>query len=237
MQTPIQDTIQNRLLSNLPPESFRRVAPYLEQVDLPKGRQIATAGQPIEHVYFLTAGMASVVAKTRNGNFAEAGMCGHEGFVPTSAVALVDLSPHDIGIQLAGKGYRMRYSVFRACADDRNFLIMLARAAEGFAIQLTHTAISNAIHEVPERLARWLLMCHDRNQGDDIEFTHDFLSLMLAVRRSSITTSLHILEGRGFIRAQRGLITIRDRRGLEGFAFDAYGRPEEELRRLMNLPL
>jgi CRP-like cAMP-binding protein len=86
---------------------------------------------------------------------------------------------------------------------------------------------------VSERLARWLLMCHDRVQGNEIELTHEFLSLMLAVRRPSITTSLHILEGNGFIKAERGNITIRNRAALEEFAHDAYGKPEMAYRRLM----
>lgn len=109
----------------------------------------------------------------------------------------------------------------------------MIRSIEGFAVQLAYTAVSNAIHEVTERLARWLLMCHDRVPGNEITLTHEFLSMMLGVRRPSITTSLHILEGNGYIRAERANITIRNRAALEEFAQDAYGKPEREYRRLM----
>lgn len=100
-------------------------------------------------------------------------------------------------------------------------------------MQTSYTALSNAVHPVDERLARWLLMCHDRVDGDELALTHEFLSLMLAVRRPSVTTALHVLEGNRFITAERGYITIRDRRRLEEFAGDAYGRPEAEYKRLI----
>jgi CRP-like cAMP-binding protein len=86
---------------------------------------------------------------------------------------------------------------------------------------------------VNERLARWILMCHDRISGDELSLTHEYISVMLAVRRPSVTTALHVLEGNGFIRSTRGIVTIRNRTALEEFARDAYGRPEEEYRRLM----
>jgi CRP-like cAMP-binding protein len=92
--------------------------------------------------------------------------------------------------------------------------------------------LSNAVHSVDERLAKWLLMAHDRVIGDEFSLTHDYIAIMLAVRRPSVTTSLHVLEGNGFIRSERKLITIRNRAALEEFARDAYGRPEQEYRRL-----
>jgi len=116
---------------------------------------------------------------------------------------------------------------------NRNFNKLMVRSIEAFSVQLAYTAISNALHDVNERLARWLLMCHDRVSGNEIALTHEFISLMLAVRRPSVTTSLHILEGNRFITAERGSITIRNRAALEEFAHDAYGKPEEEYRRLM----
>lgn len=93
--------------------------------------------------------------------------------------------------------------------------------------------MSNAVHPIDERLARWLLMCHDRTIGNEMALTHEFLSIMLAVRRPSVTTALHVLEGNGFIQAERGYITVRDRHGLEDFARDSYGRPDAEYRRLI----
>jgi CRP-like cAMP-binding protein len=110
---------------------------------------------------------------------------------------------------------------------------LLMKYMQTLSTQTSYTALSNAVHHVDERLARWLLMCHDRVDGDEFALTHEFLSLMLAVRRPSVTTALHVLEGNGFIRSVRGYITILDRAALETFAADAYGRPEEEYRRLI----
>lgn len=117
--------------------------------------------------------------------------------------------------------------------DNKNFSKVVIRSIEAFSVQLAHTAVSNAVHDVDERLARWLLMCHDRVPANEIGITHESISIMLSVRRATVTTSLHTLESNGFIRAQRGMITIRNRSALEEFAHDAYGRPEAEYRRLM----
>jgi CRP-like cAMP-binding protein len=110
---------------------------------------------------------------------------------------------------------------------------LLSRYAQAMAIQTSFTALSNAVHNVEERSARWILMAHDRTDGDQIALTHDFLSIMLAVRRPSVTTALHALEGRHFIVSERALITIRDRAALESIAGDAYGTPEREYVRLV----
>jgi CRP-like cAMP-binding protein len=110
---------------------------------------------------------------------------------------------------------------------------LLLRYAQTLAIQTAYTALSNAVHQIDERLARWLLMCHDRVDGNDLALTHDFLSIMLAVRRPSVTTALHVLEGNGFIRSERGCIVVRNRAALEEFASDSYGAPEREYKRLI----
>jgi len=114
--------------------------------------------------------------------------------------------------------------------------VILANFVHALGTQVSFTALSNAVHSVDERLARWLLMVHDRSDGDELALTHGFLALMLSVRRPTVTTSIHVLEGKGFIRAERGVITIRDRRAMEDFARDAYGKPEEEYRRLLGTP-
>ena len=110
---------------------------------------------------------------------------------------------------------------------------LLLRYVQTLQLQASYTALSNAVHPIEERLARWLLMCHDRWDTNAMPLTHEFMSIMLAVRRPSVTTSLHVLEGNGFIRAERGNIIIRDRAGLEEFAGDSYGPPEREYERLI----
>lgn len=238
MASSRREAIQNKLLGILPAQDFEQLARSIEYVDLPKGRSQARTGQSIDYVYFLTAGIALVMPRTCEGNSTEAGILGFEGFVPTSAAAQVHLSPYDIEMQVAGEGYRLKYEVFRYLLNsNRNVAIILVRFMEAFTIQLAFTAVSNSLHSVTERLARWLLMFHDRVRGDGIEVTHEFMSLMLGVRRPSVTTALHRLEGDGYIRANRGAIVIRDRVALEEFARDAYGKPEQEYRHLMSLPL
>jgi CRP-like cAMP-binding protein len=110
---------------------------------------------------------------------------------------------------------------------------LLLRYAHALNVQTSATAFANANHTLEMRLARWLLMCHDRIDGYDIEITHDFLAMMLGVRRPGVTTTLHVLEGNQLIRATRGMVTIRDRKRLEELADDAYGLPEREYARLM----
>jgi CRP-like cAMP-binding protein len=226
--------MRNQLLAILPQGDYRQIAPDLEYVELPRGVLLTKADEPIEYVYYLTSGIGSLVASTPEGNRAEAGIFGKEGYIPTSAAMGVELSVYDVILQIEGDAYRMGFGAFRKWMDqNRNFARVMIRCIEAFSIQLTYTAVSNAVHGVDERLARWLLMCHDRVEGNQIPLTHEFISLMLAVRRPSVTTSLHILEGNGFIRSVRGHITIRNREALEEFARDAYGKPEEEYRRLM----
>jgi CRP-like cAMP-binding protein len=145
-----------------------------------------------------------------------------------------DRSPHRFLIQVADDSVRIASAAFvEALAASASLRDLILRYAHVLGVQTGFTALSNAVHPIDERLARWLLMCHDRHTSNEIPITHEFMSLMLAVRRPSVTTSLHILEGNGFIRAERGHITIRNRQALEDFASDAYGKPEAEYRRLI----
>ncbi|PWL16459.1 Crp/Fnr family transcriptional regulator [Falsochrobactrum shanghaiense] len=234
MSFPSQGARANKLLALLPSSDYCAIAREITYVELPRGVMLAKTGRPIEYVYFLTNGIGSVIVATAEGNRAEAGIFGFDGYIPTSAIAGMETSPYDVLIQVAAKGYEMPYENFRRWMDsNRNFSRIMIRSIEAFSIQLAYTAVSNAIHEVTQRLARWLLMCDDRIMGNEIELTHEFLSIMLAVRRPTVTTSLHVLEGQGLIRSERGNIIIRNRSGLEQYAHDAYGRPETEYFRLM----
>lgn len=137
-------------------------------------------------------------------------------------------------MQVSGEGFRVESPVLAALIETRPGLRkILIRYAQSMHIQTCFTALSNALHGIEERLARWLLMCHDRTDGDEIEITHEFLSVMLAVRRSSVTTALHVLEGNRFIKSERGLITVINRPALEAYAHDTYGPPEREYQRLI----
>ncbi len=219
----------NTILSILPPAELASVQQHLEHVDLQKGHVLALAGQDIEHVYFLDHGLGSIVAVSPEGQKAEAGMFGREGFAPTPPAAGSLRSFHEVVIQTPGHGYRIEvYALWSLMAEYPLFANLLQRSVLNLATQVSYTALSNAIHHVDERLARWLLMSHDRLRQDELLITHDYMALMLAVRRPSVTTALHVLEGNGFIRSERGCIRIRNRAAIEEFARDAYGRPEAE---------
>ena len=195
---------------------------------------LSEADAEIEWVYFPESGLGSIVAISPEGQEIEAGLYGHDGFGPVAVLLGADRSPHRSVIQLAGDGHRISPSALVAAANRSSTLRdLLLRFVQVLNTQTSFTALSNAVHQIDERLARWLLMSHDRHTSDEIPLTHEFLSLMLAVRRPSVTSSLHVLEGNGFIQAERGWITIRNRRALEEFAADAYGKPEAEYRRLI----
>ncbi|MCO5734014.1 Crp/Fnr family transcriptional regulator [Rhizobium sp. SSA_523] len=226
--------IRNRLLYTLPEHEFEIIRPTLRPITLTKGFVIVEPDQPIDYVYFPFTGIGSVVTVSPEGHKAEAGMFGREGFSPTPAGVGGNVSIHEVIMQVEGEGVRIELDhlaeLLKQCPVFANYL---ARFIQAFGSQISFTALSNAVHSIDERLARWLLMCHDRVDGDEIALTHEFISLMLAVRRPSVTTALHVLEGHKLIRAERGRITIRDRAALAAFAGDAYGKPEEEYRRLI----
>ncbi len=161
-------------------------------------------------------------------------MFGRDGMSPTAVALDGETSPFAIFMQVGGAGHRIRSTILVQLLEESAPLRkLLSRYAQSQLVQTAYTALSNSTHHIEERLARWILMCHDRTDGNEIALTHEFLSVMLAVRRPSVTTALHVLEGNGFILAERGLITIRNRAALEAFASDAYGIPEREYRRLV----
>lgn len=234
MHAPEHPCLRNRLLSLLPQPELHDLLNDLEPVDLPRGTIIAQANQIIEHVYFLCSGIGSVVTASREGQRAESGMFGREGFAPTSAGVGGHISVHEVLMQVAGNGFRISLAALLGrLPSNPAFTALLAKFIQTFSTQISFTALCNANHQVDHRLARWLLMCHDRVDTDEIELTHDFISLMLAVRRPSVTTAIHVLEGQKLVVAERGRITIRDRRRLEEFAGSVYGEPEAEYRRLI----
>lgn len=153
---------------------------------------------------------------------------------PTPLLMGATTSAHRINVQIEDDAWRIAKGPFLAAVDgSADLRILLLRYAQTLAVQTSFTALSNAVHQIDERLARWILMCDDRIDGRDILLTHEFMSVMLAVRRPSITTALHVLEGNGLIRAERGCIVVRDRKQLEAFAGDAYGKPEAVYRELI----
>ncbi|RYE93842.1 MAG: Crp/Fnr family transcriptional regulator, partial [Oxalobacteraceae bacterium] len=146
-----------------------------------------------------------------------------------------DRSPHQTFIQV-GDGTALRIdaaSYLQAVRKSESLQMTLLRFVQTMLVQGAHSIATNAHHRIEARLARWLLMCHDRVDGNEIAITHEFLGLMIAAERSGVTISLHILEGAGMIRTKRGRVTIRNRKLLAELAGDSYGVPEAQYRHLI----
>jgi CRP-like cAMP-binding protein len=145
-----------------------------------------------------------------------------------------DRSPHETMVQVSGEAMRLPAADLRHAMDASPTLRnLLLRYSQAFMIQTSHTALANGRAKLEERLARWLLMAHDRIDGDELPLVHEFLAVMLGVRRAGVTVALHILEGQALIGARRGKIIVLDRQGLEEAANGIYGVPEREYERLM----
>ncbi len=225
----------NLLLSTITPADLALLTPDLTRVPLEHRQMMVWADKPIEHVYFPESGIASIVSTLAEQGPTEVGIFGRDGFSGSAVLLGADTSPHDTHMQVDGDtAMRIETNRLRAAVDESPTLrAVLLRYVQSFLIQTAHSAVSNAHHRMEARLARWLLMCHDRLDGDDILITHEFMAMMIAAQRSGVTVTLHFLEGAGMIRSMRGKVVIVDREKLEDIAGDAYGRPETEYRRLI----
>ena len=229
-----QSSLTNRLLTSLSTSDFALLAPHLEPLVLDLYRIVVSASKPIEHAYFLDSGIVSVVASRADAQVIEVGIYGREGMGGFPLLLGSDQSPHDQYMQLPGTGHRIKTEAFLdAVHQSQTLNRLLLRYVHAFTTQTAQTTLANSGNNLAECLARWLLMCHDRIDGDILPLTHKFLSMMLGVRRSGVTDTIHILEGRGLINATRGHIIIRNRAKLERLAGASYGLPEAEYKRLI----
>lgn len=232
--TLTQFGIQNRLLASLQPDLFSVLAPHLTSVSLDQRDIIETSQEAISHVCFPGPGIISIVARTPGDVGMETGLVGPEGMTGISLLYGVERAPYDAFVQIPCRVLRMPASDFReALAENRPLHLHLLRYAYAFSIQVAQTALCNGRFSIEQRLARWLLMSHDRLGREDITLTHEFLSLILGVRRAGVTMALHALVAHGAVAMHRGMIVIRDRALLLGSAGGAYGLPESEYAAVM----
>lgn len=224
----------NRILRALPDVDREVLRPFLTWSGLSRGLVLVTPNAPIDRLWFIESGLSSIIAMAGNDQGIEVGLAGRDGLVGLPLLLDADRTPHRIFMQVEGAGYGIMADDLRRILDAQpGIRKLLLRYVQAYSTQTTYTALSNAVHTVEERLARWLLMSHDRQDGDEIFLTHDFLALMLGVRRPSVTIALHSLEGLGFIKSTRGLVKVRERGELEEFAGAGYGIPEAEYERLI----
>jgi CRP-like cAMP-binding protein len=163
----------------------------------------------------------------------EVGMTGREGVTGLPILLGSDRSPNKTYVQVAGHGRRIKADDLRQAMDESSSLrALLLNFVQFFLIQASQTALANARFKIEERLARWLLMAQDRVDLPAMPLTHEFLSIMLGVRRAGVTDAIHALVGRGMIRSERGQIEVIDRQSLIEWANGCYGVPEREYERL-----
>lgn len=219
----------NRLLMKLSPERLETIGPFLEESELKHRQYISRAGEPIDHVYFVESGLLSIVAPGGNGRQAEVGLVGFEGMSGVPTLIGLECWPFETFVQRPGMALRIRRADLLSAVDrDGELKTTLLKFMHVMLVQTAYTAFANAHGRLEERLARWLLMYHDRIDGNELPLVHEFLAVMLAVRRPGVTEALHILEGKGQIRSTRGKVTILDRSGLIETAGGYYGQPEAE---------
>lgn len=230
----VQSSLRNHLLRRLSPSIFAPLRSKLHPVDLQLREVLVEPDQPTANVFFLESGLASLVANSLDGEQAEVGHVGREGLTGSHVLLGTDRTPNRTFMQSPGSALRISVpDLLDAVASEPALRDLLLRYIHSREIQLSHSALANGRYSINERLARWLLMCHDRLESDDLQLTHEFLSLMLGVRRSGVTNELHVIEGIGAIKATRGQIRILDRARLEEIAGGCYGLPEREYERLI----
>jgi CRP-like cAMP-binding protein len=238
MPLPDQRSVRNRLLTALPAKVFSALQPTMSAIQLPVRHSLVDSMIPTTEVCFLESGLGSMVANTTDGERVEVGHIGPEGMTGLHVLLGTTDTPNDTFMQIEGYGISVPVAaLLDAISGDpatRDFFLRYAHTCD---IQLAQSALANARYNMSERLARWLLMCHDRMDGNDLPLTHEFLALMLGVRRSGVTNEIHVLEGLQLIHASRGRVRILNRAGLEEAAGGCYGVPEREYERLLGIPM
>lgn len=215
---------RNLLLSTLSAEDLGLLQPHLEPVSLPTGHAVLEPGRPIEHVHFLETGLSSDVAMAGPDHPVECGMVGREGLVGLPVILGTDRGAHSSFMQVGGFGLRIgREALWHAMDESISLRRLLLNFAHVFTTATAQSAACNALHKLNQRLGRWLLMAHDRMEDDRVPLTHEYLSLMLGVRRSGVTVALRACQESGIIDQSRGVIIIKDRANLERMACACYG--------------
>jgi CRP-like cAMP-binding protein len=210
-------------LAALPAKDFGLLAPHLKEVGLEQGAILQEQGERIEQVYFPHDGIISLLAVMRQGDAIETATIGYEGVVGSFSGLGPRRSQTRAVVQVAGAAARISAARFRKAAQDSEAVCkIIVRYGETLLIQVQQTAACNALHDVEARLSRWLLQARDRLASNRIQLTHEFLSQMLGVRRTTVTVVAHMLQQAGLIRYHRGQIEIIDRPGLEARACECY---------------
>ena len=227
-------SVRNRLLSGLPTDVLGAVSRDMDRVEVPLRTVLYAADATIAAVHFPEAGIVSMIAMLEDGDASEVGLIGREGMTGLPVLLGDGRSPLESLVQSGLVALRIESEAFRrAVATLAPLRNVLLRYALAFQSQVTMTAACNSRHPIEQRLARWLLMAHDRTEGDTFPMTHEFLSLMLGVRRAGVTVAAGALQRAGLIAYEAGRITVTDRAGLEAAACECHSTVRREFGRLL----
>ena len=232
--TNSEDRTSNRLLTYLTQEDQELLLPFLEPVVLEYKRPLYNADERIEFVHFIESGVGSLVCTMADGQAAEVGTIGNEGLIGLPVLLGDNQAPSSMYVQVPGRGLRMRARIFREQLEQsQRMRAVLLRYTHVFFNHIALTAACAHFHSLEQRCCRWLLMTHDRMPSDTFLLTHEFLAMMLGVRRAGVSVAAGALQRAGLIRYQRGRITILDRKGLEERACECYAVTKAEFDRLL----
>jgi CRP-like cAMP-binding protein len=224
--------LTNGILRRLPRKEFKAIFPKLEFVPLPLHSVLNEAAKPIVYCYFLSCGLASILAVLGSGKIVEVGLTGAEGFVGLPLVAGLNSSASRVIVQVAGSAFRISarnmISVLGVCPTLRE---SLGQFGQEVGVQSAQIAACNRLHNANQRLARWLLMSQDRLGGNQVRLTQEFLAHMLGMRRASVTVALGFLQRARLIGYVRGAVMIEDRLGLEAAACECYASITQQHKR------
>lgn len=215
--------VRNKILLSVSDAEYRRICPHLKFVSLAQGRILHAPSKKLQFVYFPNGGLVSIVVASQGGRGVEAGVVGYEGAVGTALTVGLSRSPLRHVVQIAGNGFRLSASALQSILPiTPNLQMRLSRYAVLQGMQVAQTAACNRLHELKERLARWLLMAQDRVDSGILHITHEFLATMLGTDRPSVSIAAGALQSGNAIHYTRGRVEIVNRRKLESFACDCY---------------
>ena len=234
MNTISTDPKNNHLLAALTDSEWQRWLPQLEAVDMPLGQVLYEPGVALEHVYFPTSAIVSLLYVMENGASAEIAVVGNEGIVGISLFMGGESTPSRAVVISAGKGYRLEAQIMKNEFNRSGpVLHLLLRYTQALITQMSQTAVCNRHHSLDQQLCRWLLLSLDRLQGNELVMTQELIANMLGVRREGVTESALKLQNAGLIRYARGHISVLNRTGLEKRTCECYAVVKKEYDRLL----
>src|ERR1700687_1881418 len=216
--------VGNKILLSISDRDYKLLRPNLEYVNLPNHLVLHEGSGKLEFAYFPNRGLISLVVVMKDGRTAEAGIVGNEGFTGTPAAVGLSRSPLQAVVQITGDGFRVETAALQnTLKSTRHLQLMLNRYAVVRGMQVAQTAACNRMHDVKQRLARWLLMTQDRVDSESLPITHDFLATMLGTDRPSVSMAAGALQRKKIIEYTRGAVKIVNRKKLEDSACECYG--------------